>query len=130
MHEAHRPVIEVVKTITQAISRSYWRVLDLGCGDGTLLRKLTDIFPHVMPQGVEVDANKCLASNLHFDKVRIVRHANIKNFDISQAHPDIILCSIERLKEDSNLSQRLYSAGCKLILYDYLKVPTYVDIQG
>lgn len=54
MDEAHRPLVELAaSTLGETGS-----VLDLGCGNGALLRKIVDRQRRVMPFGVDGDAGK------------------------------------------------------------------------
>jgi hypothetical protein len=54
MDEAHRPIVELArKTVGDG-----GLVLDLGCGNGALLKKICEGRPHVVPFGMDTDASK------------------------------------------------------------------------
>lgn len=50
MHELHRPIVSLAKT---ALTGQSGNVLDLGCGNGTLLRKLCEERSDLIPYGVD-----------------------------------------------------------------------------
>jgi hypothetical protein len=52
MNEAHAPLVGAASALMLGTGGS---VLDLGCGDGTLLHKLTMRIPGVVPSGVDID---------------------------------------------------------------------------
>ena len=54
MDEAHRPIVELAGScLTEAGT-----VIDLGCGNGALLRKIAESRPSVVPFGIDVDQLK------------------------------------------------------------------------
>jgi methyltransferase family protein len=55
MDAAHRIVLETVSSVS--VSRE-GNVLDLGCGNGELLRKMTTLYPHCIPHGVDVSSER------------------------------------------------------------------------
>lgn len=55
MHAAHEPVL---KLAASALAGAQGPVLDLGCGNGALLRKIRHLCPSTVPFGVEIDAAK------------------------------------------------------------------------
>ena len=52
MNDAHRPVVEAAAS---ALGRRGGNVLDLGCGNGALLEKLTAAAPGVVPFGIDFE---------------------------------------------------------------------------
>jgi hypothetical protein len=54
MDEAHRPIVEIVLATIDGAGT----VLDLGCGNGALLKKIVGARPAVIPFGVELDESK------------------------------------------------------------------------
>lgn len=52
MDEAHRPIIELA---VSALAGHGGRVVDFGCGNGALLKKLTAAAPDVIPFGIDTD---------------------------------------------------------------------------
>jgi hypothetical protein len=55
MQTAHKPIIELATTI---LCRHGGNVLDLGCGNGALLRKIQEVVPKTVPFGIEFDPNR------------------------------------------------------------------------
>jgi 2-polyprenyl-3-methyl-5-hydroxy-6-metoxy-1,4-benzoquinol methylase len=54
MDEAHRPIVELaLETLGESGA-----VLDLGCGNGALLKKIVDARPGVIPFGIDLDETK------------------------------------------------------------------------
>jgi hypothetical protein len=51
MDWAHRPIVEAA---TKALAGAGGPVLDLGCGNGALLRKIREANPGVVPHGVDL----------------------------------------------------------------------------
>ena len=54
MDEAHRPIVELAASALGATGT----VIDLGCGNGALLRKIAEARPGVVPFGVDTDQTK------------------------------------------------------------------------
>jgi SAM-dependent methyltransferase len=54
MDEAHRPIVELAASTLGTTGT----VLDLGCGNGALLRKIAEARPGVVPFGVDTDETK------------------------------------------------------------------------
>jgi len=54
MDEAHRPILEIVLASIDDAGT----VLDLGCGNGALLKKIVDARPAVIPFGVDLEETK------------------------------------------------------------------------
>lgn len=57
MDLAHAPIVRLCSTVVQSGRRM---VLDLGCGDGTLLKKLCTINSEIVPFGIDLDHHKIL----------------------------------------------------------------------
>ena len=66
MDRSHKPIIDLAKSI---LGESCCSVLDLGCGNGALLKKLRQALPTIEPYGIEIDESR-------------VDHARILNADI------------------------------------------------
>jgi SAM-dependent methyltransferase len=61
MDRSHRPIIDLVGNLLRGLSsppKDRLRVLDLGCGNGALVRKLADLHPAVVPAGVDLSPEK------------------------------------------------------------------------
>jgi hypothetical protein len=54
MDEAHRPIVEMAVSALGTIGT----VIDLGCGNGALLRKIAEARPGVVPFGMDIDEAK------------------------------------------------------------------------
>jgi hypothetical protein len=54
MDEAHRPIVELAVSALGSVGT----VIDLGCGNGALLRKIAEARPGVVPFGVDTDETK------------------------------------------------------------------------
>jgi hypothetical protein len=54
MDEAHRPIVELALTCLSAGGS----ILDLGCGNGALLKKICDGRPTIIPFGVDTETSK------------------------------------------------------------------------
>jgi SAM-dependent methyltransferase len=52
MDDAHRPIVELAAS---ALAGHGGRVVDFGCGNGALLKKLTDAVPDVTPFGIDAE---------------------------------------------------------------------------
>ena len=55
MDKAHQPLIDLAST---TLSGKGGNVLDLGCGNGALLKKMLEVFPDITPYGIEIDPNR------------------------------------------------------------------------
>lgn len=55
MHNAHKPIIELATAI---LSGKGGNVLDLGCGNGVLLKKIFMANPEIVPFGIELEVSK------------------------------------------------------------------------
>src|SRR5262249_48643048 len=69
MDEAHRPIVELAASTVGAIGT----VLDLGCGNGALLKKIVEGRPGVVPFGVDTDETK-------LERARLLQPAFGANF--------------------------------------------------
>jgi hypothetical protein len=52
MDEAHQPIVKLAVSVLKEFGGN---VLDLGCGNGVLLKKICDITPQILPYGIEID---------------------------------------------------------------------------
>lgn len=57
MFLAHQPIIELA---TSTLSNQPGTIMDLGCGNGALLKKIMEINKQIVPHGIEIDADKIL----------------------------------------------------------------------
>jgi SAM-dependent methyltransferase len=61
MDRSHRPILDLARDVLGAISPSPGdriRVLDLGCGNGALVRKIAELHPGVVPAGIDLSPDK------------------------------------------------------------------------
>lgn len=69
MDEAHRPIVELVHTTIGETGT----VLDLGCGNGALLKKICGPRPNLIPFGMDLDVTK-------LEHARLLQPAFAENF--------------------------------------------------
>lgn len=123
MDDAHEPIVQVAKEV---IERSDLIVRDLGCGDGTLLKKICAVTPWVTPTGCDMDAKAIVDAKLlmpwgHFE------HKNM--FDGAIWGADVLILMPGRLIEfgmNERIRFVLENSASKLIFYaygDWLKKP-------
>lgn len=55
MDSSHEPIL---KTAKSALANNPGEILDLGCGNGALLKKLLDTNPSIIPYGVDVETSR------------------------------------------------------------------------
>jgi len=55
MDRAHQPIAELAAAV---LSGNAGNVLDLGCGNGALLRRIVDTNPGVVPFGIDIDGSR------------------------------------------------------------------------
>ena len=55
MDSSHEPIL---KTANSVLAETSGMVLDLGCGNGVLLKKLLDASPSIVPFGIDVEAGR------------------------------------------------------------------------
>jgi SAM-dependent methyltransferase len=55
MDNSHQPIL---KTANPALAKNPGMVLDLGCGNGALLKKLLDANPSIIPFGIDADGSR------------------------------------------------------------------------
>lgn len=69
MDAAHRPLVEAVDRVL-APRDGVGAVLDLGCGNGALLKKLRDLHPSVVPFGIDLDPGRVKRAAFFFPHER------------------------------------------------------------
>ena len=55
MARAHRPIVALARRVFGAASGN---VVDLGCGNGALVREISEACPKIMPFGIDADAGR------------------------------------------------------------------------
>jgi len=55
MDRAHEPVLKAANVV---LAQNPGMVLDLGCGNGALLKKLLDANPSIIPFGIDIEASR------------------------------------------------------------------------
>jgi hypothetical protein len=78
MHAAHMPIVRAaqLELLRQSsASADELRVIDIGAGNGALLRKLCELIPNLLGDGVEISHNKIVRASvsLHHDRVTLHR---------------------------------------------------------
>lgn len=61
MNQSHQPIIQATLDI---VGNEHWRVLDLGCGNGALVKSIRHIKPKITPAGVDIDSMRISHSHL------------------------------------------------------------------
>lgn len=78
MKRAHAPIVERVRKLYQespALQKSP-RVLDLGCGNGVLLHRISKLNPTIVPVGVDFDHGKISRARMVFGNQRSEFHVD------------------------------------------------------
>lgn len=117
MNEAHKPIVDVA---VEVITKSDLIVRDLGCGDGTLLQKISSKCPWITPTGCDVDEKAIVDARFkmpwgHFE------HKNMWDGAIWGA--DLLILMPGRIIEFGTARGRakylLNNAAPKLLFYAY-----------
>jgi SAM-dependent methyltransferase len=125
MERAHRPILEAAGILLDSRDKL---VLDLGCGNGMLLKSLTGLKPHIVPCGIDLSALKIS----HAQQLMPGFASQFSVGDIfsatwlwepSQTY-DLVLLMVGRLRETSPerahwLRQQLRSHARRVFLYAY-----------
>lgn len=117
MEAAHAMVLHALAT-----SAPQGMVLDLGCGNGQLLRRIREIFG-VEVCGLEVDARKAAAE-------RFIRCADLKDFAGQEWPPiDTAVISERRFEELPALRDQVYQLARQVIRYSYDE-PQFATVES
>lgn len=75
------------------------KVLDLGCGDGTFIKKIKKKFPEIEVCGVDPNPNVIILNNIF--KEKIFRRGNIFSLSLHKNNFDVIVCLdvLEHIKD-------------------------------
>jgi SAM-dependent methyltransferase len=100
MDRSHAPILQRVRKLVESEQQEprKLRVLDLGCGNGALARKINRFHPEVIPAGVDVDENK-------------IAHARVLNPLFSTEFTAADLFSLEAIPEDRDLFLAILMLG-------------------
>ena len=125
MFIAHQPIIELA---ISTLSNRPGTIMDLGCGNGALLKKIIEINKQVVPYGIEKDANKI--ANLqklipgHTANFTIGDLFNLEGYEKHDQVFSIVLLMPGRLLEASykqveKLKSWIKSHSSHLLVYAY-----------
>jgi hypothetical protein len=114
---AHHEILNFISTI---LSMSENRILDLGCGDGSLLRKIGDLFPDTVLEGVEI--NKTVSEKAESNQI-LVFNQDLNEF-IFNGKYSLIMIANQRIKEMDEAEHIKFFHNVKsstkyLLIYDY-----------
>jgi methionine biosynthesis protein MetW len=110
------------------------RVLDVGCGDGTLLRMLTES-RHIEGRGIEIrqeNVNRCVASGLSV----IQGDANVDLRDYPDGAFDFVVLSqtVQAMREPREVIEQLVRIGRRAIVsfpnFGHWRVRAYLALLG
>jgi len=118
MNKAHSFVIKMVKSIDERLTS----IIDLGCGNASLLQKLGIIYPEAQLIGVEIDAGRYNRANARLSRGKVL-HSGIVNL-IPIVSGDLIMISVNRLLEmgDDTRNEFFETAGPDvkyILIYSY-----------
>jgi hypothetical protein len=114
---AHGEIINFLSTSINGNSR----ILDLGCGDGSLLQKIGDLYPGVMLEGVEI--NKTVYDDYLKKHDIIAFNQDLNEFVFNGAYSLVMIANqrIQEMDEDENFKffNNIRSSTKYLLIYDY-----------
>jgi len=125
MDRAHAPLVRAVTDALGDVTGG--RVLDLGCGDGTLLRKIVAKLGTIIPFGIDIrNSEIAQAQTLTPNHEKNFVVGNLKRTpELWARRYDIALLAIQRLEELSShsdvtdLLSKMRASAQKLLLYQY-----------
>jgi len=128
MDEAHAPVLQAAAAAIHQRDAKHCRVLDLGCGNGALLKKIVEACPGAIPAGIDL-RESCI---MHARELLPEFAANFLVGDLFDGaalwHRDerynLVLLMVGRLREVSAsrtdaLKHRLGAHNVRLLIYAY-----------
>ena len=111
---------EIINFIGASISNES-RILDLGCGDSTLLRRIGELYPQAMLEGVEINKNT-FSRILQGDKL-IAFNQDLNEF-VFDGKYSLVMIANQRLREmdEHEISKFVHNIKTStkyLLVYDY-----------
>lgn len=125
MDNAHRPIVDLASVV---LGQNGGGVLDLGCGNGALLKKIMETSPKVVPYGIESDAKRLANSSEllpdHADNLVVGDMFSDERIWADDRHYALVLMMPGRLLETDKknakaLRERLKSQCDNILVYAY-----------
>lgn len=102
MHEEHEKIVSALQNLTELKADSMFSIIDLGCGNGALLKKIKRTFPGASVYGIDNEGKRLgHASLLHpkcEDRFKEMNMFNLSESDFAE-HFDFALLMPGRLRE-------------------------------
>lgn len=127
MDAAHKPIEKLAVATLSKQPKQLLNVLDLGCGNGALLRKIQLANPDVMPFGIDIDPARINHARMllpGFGNNFVV--GDVVNFDslLPECNYALIILSLRRLKDMDitkvvMFSEQVQKCCNNLLVYDY-----------
>lgn len=119
MNKGHDFILEIIRS---EINPFAGRVLDLGCGNGLLLKRIITEYPSMIPSGVEGDPFKFRRVTDKFSNTQDFFCETIDKAPWQERDNTLILISLNRLfeaKDPEKLLTNLRRGGIYVLLYSY-----------
>ena len=126
MQECHAPILQALKNALPLISSNQVNLIDLGCGNGALLRRIVSIFPQVYAFGIDRDHEKVYRAISHVRHERVhLSCGNIEEFPsiFPKISFQIVLVMVAKLFvsnwENRPLRVAIAESGASTLCYSY-----------